>query len=43
MRALLDAQTGDGNPIDPDALFNEGDRVTLVEGPMKGLSAIVQA
>jgi len=43
VQALLDAQSGEGDPIDPDALFKEGDRVTLVEGPMKGLSAIVQA
>lgn len=43
MQALLDAQTGAGDPIDPDSLFSEGDRVTLVEGPMKGLTAIVQA
>lgn len=43
MQALLDAQAGEGSAIDPDSLFNAGDRVTLVEGPMKGLSAIVQA
>lgn len=43
MRALLEAQSGEGSAIDPDSLFKAGDRVTLVEGPMKGLTAIVQA
>ena len=43
MRALLDAHAGEGSAIDPDSLFKAGDRVTLVEGPMKGLTAIVQA
>ncbi len=43
MRALLEAQAGEGSAIDPDSLFKAGDRVTLVEGPMKGLTAIVQA
>lgn len=43
MQALLNARLSEGDPIDPDTLFEEGDRVTLVEGPMKGLTAIVQA
>jgi len=43
MRALLDARIKEGDPIDPDGLFAEGDHVTLVEGPMQGLVAIVQA
>lgn len=43
MRVLLDAHACEGSAIDPDSLFKAGDRVTLVEGPMKGLTAIVQA
>lgn len=41
---VLHAARGDANdPIDPDHLLRAGDRVTLVEGPMTGLMAIVEA
>lgn len=42
MQSLLDAQL-EQVAIDPSDLFSEGDRVILVDGPMKGLAAIVQA
>lgn len=42
MHGLLQAQAA-SEAIDPSNLFQAGDRVTLVDGPMKGLAAIVQA
>ncbi len=42
MEQLLVASDGDEALIDADSFIKPGDRVELVEGPMAGLTAIVQ-
>jgi transcriptional antiterminator RfaH len=43
LHALMQAQTGSGDAIDPAKLFKSGDEVMLINGPMAGLTAIFKA
>ena len=43
LHALMEAQTVAGDSIDPAKLFKAGDEVTLIGGPMAGLTGIFKA
>lgn len=43
MQGLMQAQALEGEAIDPSRLFDKGDEVVLLDGPMKGLTAIFAA
>jgi len=40
---LIDAQHTHGEAIEPEKLFKAGDKVTLIDGPFAGLTAIFEA
>lgn len=43
VETLLNTQNGENEPIDSIAFFKKGDSVRLVEGPLRGVSAIFSA
>ncbi len=43
LQALMQAQTVSGDAIDPAKLFQSGDEVRLINGPMAGMKAIFKA